>query len=226
MLHLFEKQLQIIAEEFQNFSYLSGIENPKVFATTSCQSNSVLLLDLLRRFQPTAEVFFLNTGYLFPETLAFRDHLADFFNLKITTLRSNTPSSRQRSPCGRQLYTTDPDLCCHINKVEPLEPILLQHDIWINGVRGSQSATRKQMHRFQAIKNGVLRYHPLLDWDSRMVYYYIQEFNLPKHPLEEQGYQSIGCQPCTRSLFDDLDNRDGRWKGLNKTECGLHTTLG
>ena len=228
MKHLFEEQIQRIESEFAQLDERVGNagQPTKVFATTSCQSNSVVLLHILHRFRPQTEVFFLNTGYLFPETLRFRDELAKTFGLKITTLRSQDAPLRQVNSFGRQLYTSDPDFCCHINKVLLLEPILMTHDIWINGIRGTQSSTRSQMKRFQPVKHNVTRYHPLLEWDSRMVYYYIQDHDLPKHPLEDKGYKSIGCQPCTRSYFDDLDNREGRWQGLNKTECGLHTTLG
>jgi phosphoadenosine phosphosulfate reductase len=222
MKNVFEAQISNIEHEF------SAVLSPdkKVFATTSCQSNSVVLLHLLQRFRPQTEVFFLNTGYLFAETLLFKDQLAQYFGLTITTLRSNTLPIQQRNHQGRQLYTSDPDYCCHINKVLPLEPVLLRNDFWINGIRGTQSNTRSNMKRFQSIRDNVVRYHPLLDWDSRMVYYYIQEYNLPKHPLDDKGYKSIGCQPCTRSYLDGMDNREGRWQGLNKTECGLHTTLG
>ena len=229
MIHIFAEEIQRIELEIAQLdsnSKENHQESKRIFATTSCQSNSVVLLHLLQRFRPKTQVFFLNTGYLFPETLAFRDQLSDFFGLNITTLRSQRSPLQQLNTSGRQLYTSDPDFCCHINKVEPLEPILMTHDIWINGVRGTQSSIRSQMQRFQPTKHNVLRYHPLLQWDSRMIYYYIQEHNLPKHPLEDKGYKSIGCQPCTRSFFDDLDNREGRWQGMNKTECGLHTTLG
>lgn len=226
MKYLFDKEIQKIEVEFRDLATFVEAKTPKVFATTSCQTNSVVLLHLLQRFRPETEVFFLNTGYLFPETLQFRDQVAQFFNLKITTLRASSPSLFQRNACGRQLYAVDPDLCCHLNKITPLEPIIQSHDIWINGIRGTQSATRKQMKRFQSIQQNVVRYHPLLNWDSRMVYYYIEEYQLPKHPLEHKGYRSIGCQPCTRSYLDEADGRGGRWQGLNKTECGLHTTLG
>ena len=82
------------------------------------------------------------------------------------------------------------------------------------------------MGRTQKIQNNVLRYHPLLDWDARMVHYYIEQHDLPRHPLDNEGYKSIGCRPLHEKWIDDLDNRGGRWQGLNKTECGLHTTLG
>ena len=123
---------------------------------------------------------------------------------------------------GRML-ASDPDACCHINKVVPLEPLLRKM------MFGSMEYVvlnhpLKSHAKIQPTKR-ILRYHPLLDWDSRMVYYYIEQNSLPRHPLENEGFVSIGCRPCTRK-WTDMDGRDGRWAGLNKTECGLHTTLG
>ena len=197
----------------------------RIFATSSFQTNSVVLLHLMATLAPEIPVHMMNTGFLFPETLMFRDKLVKEFGINIVTLKSETPLLQQRCGEGRFLFASDPDACCHINKVVPLEPIIAQHDVWINGVRGSQSATRRAMKKLQPTER-ILRYHPLLEWDSRMVYYYLEQNNLPKHPLENDGFVSIGCRPCTRKWADTLDDRGGRWAGLNKTECGLHTTLG
>ena len=216
----FEPQLAEIKAQLLLFQQ----EDRRLFATSSFQTNSVVLLHLLSRFAPEVPVYMMNTGFLFPETLEFRDRLVDEFGLVVHTLISQTPRLQQRCGEGRMLFASDPDACCHINKVVPLEPIIAQNDVWINGVRGSQSSTRKAMQKIQPTKR-ILRYHPLLDWDSRMVYYYIEQNSLPRHPLENEGFVSIGCRPCTRK-WTDMDGRDGRWAGLNKTECGLHTTLG
>jgi phosphoadenosine phosphosulfate reductase len=197
----------------------------RLFATSSFQTNSVVLLHVLHRFAPDVPIYMLNTGFLFPETLQFQRRLREDWGLNVHSLRSQTPRIQQRSQDGRFLFASDPDTCCHINKVVPLEPVIAANDVWINGVRGAQSATRKSMKKLQPTKR-ILRYHPLLEWDSQMVYDYIQAHDLPTHPLEEAGYVSIGCRPCTRKWIDTLDGRGGRWAGLNKTECGLHTTLG
>lgn len=197
----------------------------RMFATSSFQTNSVPLLHILARFAPEVPVYFLNTGFLFPETLKFRDELAAELGLTVRQLSAPMPRAQQRGPDGRFLFASDPDACCDLNKVAPLEPVLAAHDVWINGVRASQSATRAKMAVLQPTET-VLRYHPLLSWTAKMVHYYIEQHGLPRHPLESAGYLSIGCQPCTRRLSADLDDRDGRWQGLQKTECGLHTTLG
>lgn len=198
----------------------------RCFATSSFQTQSVPLLHLLSLYAPDIPIYFLNTGYLFPETLAFRDQLARDWGLTVRCLRSGVPRAQQRGTDGRFLFASDPDACCDLNKVAPLEPVLAAHDVWINGVRATQSSVRAAMKALQPTRQGVLRYHPLLDWDARMVHYYIEQNGLPRHPLEDAGYGSIGCQPCTRRLSAELDDRGGRWQGLGKTECGLHTTLG
>ena len=100
-----------------------------------------------------------------------------------------------------------------------------EHDIWINGVRADQSATRKAMQVEQPAPHNTMRFHPMLDWTSKMIYEYQKEFNLPRHKLESQGYLSIGCEPCTRKFDLEMQEREARWFGMNKTECGLHTAL-
>lgn len=199
----------------------------KIFASSSLQTNSMPLLHILSRVAPDTPVYFLNTGYHFPETLSFRKQVQDLLGLHITDLYSAVPRNQQRDASGRLLFTSDPDYCCYLNKIQPLEPILASHDVWISGVRGDQSKVRAQMKREEKAPNGVTRFHPMLGWNNKMVYDYIKEYQLPKHPLEGEGYLSIGCEPCTRKIDINslLDDRNGRWFGMNKTECGLHTQL-
>ena len=97
--------------------------------------------------------------------------------------------------------------------------------VWINGVRADQSATRAAMKVEQPAKHGCLRFHPMLDWNAKMIWQYQKEYSLPKHPLEEKGFVSIGCEPCTRKLDPEMQEREARWFGMNKVECGLHTDL-
>jgi len=199
-------------------------ENKRIFATTSCQTNSVVLLHILSQVAPDTPIYFLNTGYHFPETLAFKRQLAALLDVSILDLFSALPRSQQRVD-GRFVFTSDPDYCCNLNKILPLEPVLRTHDIWINGIRAGQSAVRRSMGEEQPAKFGIIRYHPILEWTDEMVSEYIAANSLPRHPLEADGYRSIGCRPCTRPPTPDSD-RDGRWVGMQKTECGLHTDLG
>ncbi len=198
----------------------------KLFATSSFQTHSIVMLHLLSKIDRSIPVYFINTGYLFPETIEYKDKIASLFGLNVIDTYPLIPKSQQKDELGNLLFTTDPDYCCYINKVQPLEPVLIQHDVWINGVRSDQTEVRKNFKVEQPAKHGVLRFHPMLDWTKRDIYRYIKEHNLPKHPLEEKGYASIGCEPCTRKLdLSTLDERSARWFGLKKTECGLNTDL-
>ncbi len=198
----------------------------RLFATSSFQTHSIVMLHLLSKVNKNIPVYFINTGYLFPETIEYKDKIVELFDLNVIDTYPLIPKSQQKDELGNLLFTTDPDYCCYINKVQPLEPVLLQHDVWINGVRADQTEVRKNFKVEQPAKHGVLRFHPMLDWTKRDIYRYIKEHNLPKHPLEEKGYASIGCEPCTRKLdLSTLDERSARWFGLKKTECGLNTDL-
>ena len=201
-------------------------QGKKMFTTSSFQSHSLVLLHILSRIDNTIPVVFINTGYHFPETVEFKDQVADMFGLKqVIDLRPDTPKYMQKDAEGRLLFTSDPDHCCYLNKTQPVNTLLSRHDIWINGVRADQSATRKAMKTEQPAPQDTIRFHPMLDWTSKMIYDYQKKYGLPKHPLESKGYLSIGCEPCTRRVDPEMMERDARWYGLNKTECGLHTDL-
>ncbi len=205
-------------EEYKN-------EGKTMFTSSSFQSHSIVLLHILSRIDKSIPVYFINTGFHFPETLKFRDEIVDRFGLNLVDLKPNTPKIQQRDAAGRFLYASDPDYCCHLNKVIPMDAVLAEHDIWINGVRGDQSAVRKAMQVEQPAPHNTVRFHPMLDWNSRMIYQYQKEFDLPRHGLEAKGYLSIGCEPCTRPFDPEMEEREARWSGMNKVECGLHTSL-
>lgn len=200
-------------------------DGKKMFTTSSFQSHSIVLLHILSRIDKNIPVVFINTGYHFPETVGFKDMVAEKFGLTVTDLKSNTPKFMQRGADGRLLFTSDPDYCCYLNKTQPVDALLMQNDIWINGVRADQSAVRNSMKLEQPAPHGAIRFHPMLDWNAKMIYQYQKEFDLPKHPLENSGYMSIGCEPCTRKVDPEMMEREARWYGMNKTECGLHTDL-
>lgn len=196
----------------------------KLFVTSSFQTHSIPLLHILSEIDNTIPVMFINTGYLFPETLIFRDKIIKLLDLKLVNVTSYVSRIYQKDHLGNFLFTSDPDRCCFINKTQPMEPILTKYDIWINGIRADQNANRKNMKIEQEAAFNCKRFHPILDWNSLMIADYIKEHNLPKHLLDDKGYLSIGCEPCTRKI-DKHDDRSGRWFGMNKTECGLHTDL-
>jgi phosphoadenosine phosphosulfate reductase len=196
-----------------------------LFTTSSFQSHSLVLVHMLSRIDNTIPVYFINTGYHFPETVKFRDYITDLFKINTLDLKSDVPKFMQRDYEGKLLFTSDPDHCCYLNKTQPMDAILRSMDIWINGVRADQSAVRAAMKVEQPAKNGCLRFHPMLDWNAKMIWEYQKEFQLPKHPLEDKGYLSIGCEPCTRKMDPEMQEREARWFGMNKVECGLNTDL-
>ncbi len=195
-----------------------------MFVTSSFQTHSIPLLHIISRSQPHIPVYCLNTGFLMPETLAFAKQISRQFEIEILNVFSSIPKIQQRDANGNFFFTSNPDYCCHINKVEPTSRLLDRYDVWINGIRADQNANRKTMKEFQLAGEHSMRYHPMLDWSNKDVYDYIREHGLPRHPLDKDGYLSIGCEPCTRKASLD-DPREARWFGLSKTECGLHTEL-
>ena len=197
----------------------------KVFATCSFQSQSLPLLHMISRVERDIPVYYTNTGFLFAETIRFAEQVSRDLGINVIALRPEVSKIKQLDRAGRFLYASDPDHCCYLNKVAPLEPILIEHDIWINGIRADQSDVRAQMSEEEAAAHNCLRYHPMLNWDAKMVYYYRKYHELPEHPMEAQGYLSIGCEPCTAKAFGEGNERNSRWFGINKTECGLNTTL-
>ena len=197
--------------------------NKKMFATTSLQTHSIVLLHIISEIDNSIPFFFINTGFHFPETLSFKEKVEKFLNLKISSITSLISKHLQKEN-GSLLFTSDPDHCCYLNKIMPVEKLLTTMDVWINGVRATQSENRKALNIEEEAAHNTLRFHPLLDWTDNMIDNYIKKHNLPKHPLDEMGYLSIGCEPCTRKSFNN-NIRESRWYGQNKTECGLNTDL-
>jgi phosphoadenosine phosphosulfate reductase len=195
----------------------------KSFVSSSFQTHSLPLLHIISRFQPEIPVYFLNTGFHFPETISFRHEIAERFGLNIIDAVSPVSKAGQRDSQGKFFFVQNPDHCCYLNKVLPLEPVIQLHDIWINGVRRDQTKFRSQLQEEEIMDNGKMRYHPMLEWTSKMIWEYRKEYDLPEHPLEAKGYLSIGCMPCTRSVEESSEQRGGRWAGMSKEECGIQT---
>jgi phosphoadenosine phosphosulfate reductase len=198
----------------------------KVFASSSFQTHSIPMLHLISEIDRDIPVVFLQTGFHFPETLAFRDQIVEQLGLTLINVESAIPKLAQRDATGRFHFASDPTYCCYLNKTKPMEPILGQYDVWITGVRRDQNNIRKQFELEAPGPFDTLRFHPMLDWNNKMIHQYRRLHQLPPHPLEAQGYLSIGCGPCTQKFnLGGENDRGGRWAGLKKTECGLHTDL-
>src|SRR5690606_38504272 len=196
---------------------------PDAVLTMSFQHEGVVIAHMLRTIAPDTPIFFIDTGYHFPETLAYRDELIARFGLPVRNLTSVMPRSEFIAKYGDDLHQRDPDLCCKINKVEPMQLALRGVRAWINGRRRDQAVTRAKMPIIERLQGGIVKVNPLANWTSRDTYRYLTEHDIPTHPLFEQGYSSIGCAPCTRPILAGEDERAGRWAGRGKVECGLHT---
>lgn len=200
----------------------------RLAVATSFQSSGLVILHVMRSIRADVPVLFLDTGFHFDETLEFRDRLADTWKLNVVDLRGEHGNPKiQAAIHGPELYRREPDKCCFINKVEPLQRALEGFDGWISGIRRDQSPLRARTPVVEAqllpSDREVLKIHPLAGWTRDQVNSYIGAHSIPTHPLLEKGYPSIGCRPCTRAVALDEDERAGRWDGYAKTECGIHS---
>ena len=165
----------------------------------------------------------LDTGLFFRETYDTREQLVEKYGLDL--VRPEVISiAEQHKQEGPNLWESNPDRCCHVRKVEPLERALKDFDAWISGIRREQSLTRKDAERVEfSERYDVWKIQPLVDWDAKRVDAYIRVNEIPYNPLHDAGYPSIGCIPCTRPVSREEDERAGRWADSDKIECGIHT---
>jgi phosphoadenosine phosphosulfate reductase len=190
--------------------------------TCSWQRQSSVLVHMISELQLDISVVELDTQLFFKETYETRDRLVERYGLKLE--RPEVISvARQGLQQGPNLWERDPDRCCHIRKVEPLERALEPYDAWITGIRRQQSATRANAQKVEwSERYGVWKVQPIVDWDAKRVQAYIQVNEIPYNPLHDAGYPSIGCIPCTRPVREGEEERAGRWAGSDKLECGIH----
>jgi phosphoadenosine phosphosulfate reductase len=187
----------------------------------------VVLVHLARGVGLDLPVLFLDTGYHFSETLEFRDSVAREMGLSLVNLLPTESVAEQDRRLGARLYARDPDRCCRLRKVEPLQRALAGYGGWLTAIRRDQSAGRASapIVEWQQISptHGVYKVNPLARWTRHEVEAYHAAHGLPTHPLWERGFASIGCAPCTRPIAPGADERAGRWPGTGKTECGIHS---
>jgi phosphoadenosine phosphosulfate reductase len=165
----------------------------------------------------------VDTGLLFAESHDVRERLIEHLGIQVETLRPRRTVDEQATDEGSELWLRDPDACCGLRKVEPLERALSEADAWVSGLRRSSGGERSSVQPFSLdAKRGVIKVAPLWQWSSQDVDDYLVEHDLPVHALHAQGYPSIGCVPCTRPVAPGEDERAGRWAWTGKTECGLH----
>jgi phosphoadenosine phosphosulfate reductase len=195
-----------------------------VILTCSFQHEGVVLAHMLRAIKPDVPVVFIDTGFHFKETLAYKDAIVKLLDLPLREVCRRMTFEEFKTRFGADLYDRDPDRCCRINKVEPLLEALDGVRCWINGRRRDQSHGRRALAPVE-MQGPIVKVNPLANWTSKDTFVYMQAHAIPLHPLFERGYTSIGCEPCTALPLPDGDERSGRWAGKSKVECGIHTAL-
>lgn len=225
------EELERISQEFESASPQQILEwafrefGDDIAMSSSFQTQSMPLLHMATRIKPNLRVFFIDTGYHFWETLIFCVRVASDWNLNVIDLHRDSRWDVFMRQNLRSLPVDDPNLCCFIHKVQPMQKAVESVKAWVSGIRRDQTETRAHAKILALQSDGLLKIHPLLNWTKADVKLYIEENKLPTHPLLEKGYRSIGCAPCTIAVGANESDRAGRWSGRGKTECGLHTSM-
>jgi len=212
-----QKPQEILAWALKEFS-------GRIAMTSSFALESGALLHMVSQIDPTVPILFLDTGYHFPETLEYKETLTKLFGLTNVINLQADPERKAKIVAQYEgvPYDKNPDLCCQINKVEPLDEAVKNYDAWMSGIRRRQTDFRKSIHILEEYEGGLYKISPLANFTSRDTWWYLKEHNIPRNPLIEKGYLSVGCWPCTRPVQPGDDERSGRWAGKQKTECGIH----
>jgi phosphoadenosine phosphosulfate reductase len=198
---------------------------------TSFQGSGLVMMHIAKEAGFHFPIFTLDTGLLFPETLELHKRLEDFFGWKIESVVPDLTLEQQAESNGPELWKRDPDLCCTIRKVLPLQSKLQDLDCWITGLRRNQSESRSSIGIIELYalngENGpdIVKLNPMANWSREAIWDYIRKHEIPWNPLYSQGYRSIGCMTCTRKSGEGEDERAGRWTGFKKVECGIHTFM-
>jgi len=201
---------------------LKAVGRDRVALVSSFGTESAALLKVMAGVDPSIPVIFLDTGWLFAETLAYRDTLIDKLGLRDVRSVKPDEATLSRQDAGRELWFSDPDTCCRIRKVEPLSRALGPFAAWINGRKRFQGGLRADIPVVEA-DGARLKFNPFANVSRAAIEAIFNLAELPPHPLLASGFQSVGCMPCTSRTATDEDARAGRWRGRAKTECGIHT---
>jgi phosphoadenosine phosphosulfate reductase len=193
---------------------------------TGLGASGIVLMDMALEINPDVDIFYIDTGYFFPETIDLVQRLEERYQRSLRRVASEISIPAQEKRFGPTLYANDPNLCCQVRKVLPLKKALADSTAWVTALRHDQSSTRKGVPMVQWNERyNVVKIAPLAYWTEADIWQYIQEKGLPYNTLHDQNYPSIGCWPCTRPVEAGADLRAGRWQGLEKKECGLHWEL-
>jgi phosphoadenosine phosphosulfate reductase len=198
---------------------------------TSFQGAGLVMIHLARQNDLGFPVFTLDTGLLFPETVALKKRLEEFFGFTIESLEPDLTVDEQADINGPELWNTNPDLCCTMREVIPLRDRLMDLDCWTTGLRRQKSETRTSIGILEvyavdeSAARDIVKLNPMANWTREAVWDYLRDNKIPYNPLHDQGYRSIGCLPCTKKTANGEAERAGRWTGFNKVECGIHTFM-
>jgi len=219
------RELESLAPEQALETVLTLNQNAQYCLTSSFQAEDMVTTHLLKQRIPNLPVLFLDTGYHFPQTYEYRDRMAGQWALNLVNVIPAQSVTEQESQFGI-LYRSEPTRCCQLRKVEPLLRSLQPFDVWFTGLRREQSPTRKNLKKIElhVLPTGktLWKVSLLADWNWAQVLQYADSQNIPHLPQYDEGYLSIGCQPCTALPSDPANPRSGRWGG-QKLECGIHT---
>jgi phosphoadenosine phosphosulfate reductase len=189
---------------------------------TSSMSDAALI-HLVSKVKPGIDVLFVDTGYHFAETIGTRDAVEAVYPVNVINVTPTRTVAEQERDLGPRLHGRNPDLCCHLRKVEPLGRALEGYMAWFSGIRRDETTSRKNMRAVEwDRRRGMVKVNPILYWTEEELDNYIADNGVLVNPLHLDGYPSIGCAPCTRRVAPGEDPRSGRWAGLGKTECGIH----
>jgi phosphoadenosine phosphosulfate reductase len=206
-----------------------GVSGPRAWATcnyvVASSMQEAVLIDLAAKVRPGVPVIFLDTGYHFVETIGTRDAIESVYDIRVLNVTPEQTVSQQDRLLGKDLFARNPSECCQRRKVAPLGKTLRGYSAWVTGLRRSEAATRANAP-VVGFDEGfkLVKVNPLADWTDEDVQNYIDEHSVLVNPLIDEGYASIGCEPCTAKPLAGADPRSGRWQGLAKTECGLHAS--
>jgi phosphoadenosine phosphosulfate reductase len=198
----------------------------KTFADRICVTSSMtdaVIVHMASAMRPGMDVIFLDTGYHFPETISIRDAVSAVYPVNLINVTPSRTVAEQDTELGPRLYARNPDLCCYLRKVEPLERVLGRYDAWITGVRRDETVERRGARVVDwDARRQMVKVNPIVGWSQKQVDDYIAENGVLVNPLVYDGYPSIGCSTCTHRVALGDDPRSGRWAGTGKTECGIH----
>jgi phosphoadenosine phosphosulfate reductase len=222
MTFLEKYSLEKINSEYEGLNFeerlirlYNKFDHTKILVTSSFAATSAYFLHIISKINPAQKIHFINTGYHFNETIDYKNFLIEKYKLEVVDLN---PDEYQHSFSEKEkLYENDPDLCCTVNKVNPLEEIKVNFEIWMSSLMSWQTENRSSLKIFEE-RRGIIKFNPMIDVSKKERDDYIKIQNLPFHPLVEKGFSSIGCTHCTVKG----EGRSGRWNGKSKTECGLH----